>query len=721
MEPLLEISRISRTLSLYLRQHDLTQCVRVNSVWHQCLNPHLWSFVKGFNLRHFQSPEIRAALLKYGHHIRVLKTSSHEFLTLLGTNCQNLVMFDYSGSFPVEGHEDGYISSAITSTTTATTTTTAGEEDGSGSGSKFELASRKAHDGEQQAHSSRLQQQYRRRRKLARQGLKMPARKGVVAAIEQPDGPQGDDNNQPEDEIEQLAPQPTLQQQKLNVMASFLLRNKDLFSLSFRRRVDSSRYIDRLLTEYPILEQLLHLKDLTISSKSLHSSALAMILQHGHKLESLALKIRQVDWQIRVSNQELVTIIRCSQEVDGVDGEHKRPWKLKVLLLGPALGLNFAMIVKAAGPTLEWLRLERLSLHEARELAVVVRDHCPRLNHLLIMTDNQIDKNGLMLLLDATVPVQAPQGSVQVCQKQSTHTITDTATATCTERTMAVPARTTSLTKFQAHALEFPDFLVHRMLGAHYESLDMLDLSRCRWIRSETVQQILCSCPHLRVFDLVSEHLILEANDIVHGAPWVCQKLQILRVEITVGPVVIVSSVVGLMSKKEDEGEDGDGKKQDEMRINHYDSTGEDFQDHRRPGAMDGNNNHAVDLSSAPLSPSYASTRPLSKVKTRQEIQQKVLAQIGRLSQLEELRIGGLRGLSLDLTLGSGALELLSELKRMRTLNVKDMGHKCGQQELEWMVNQWPMIRCFMFENYHPEQIDLDKVNTIQQTKRKNL
>ncbi|KAF9278799.1 hypothetical protein BGZ74_002989, partial [Mortierella antarctica] len=501
---ILAVPQISRNISIHLRQHDLTQCVRVSQAWHSALTPHLWSLVKGFNIRHFQSSE--AALLKNGHFIRVLKTSSHEFLTYLGPSCENLTMFDFSGSFPLEGHEDGYVISTD------------------------------------------------------------------APSPEQPQQHQNDSGENNSDQQQHM----TQQQQKLGVMASFLLQNKNLTTLSFRRRVDSSRYIDRLLTDYQILERLPNLKDLTLSSKTLHSSALAMILRYGQKLERLVLKIRQVDWQIRFSNQEMAAIL-CETAA--------QPWKLRDLLLGPALGLDIAMVVKAAGASLQWLRLERLSLHEARELSQVVRDHCPNLEHLLIMTDNQIDKNGLMLLLDATAPTQ-PRQQNKALTKQHYPSPLNKPDPLALES-----PRTSGLTNFQGHALVLPDFLIHRLFGNHYATLEILDLSRSQGIRSETLQQILCRCPNLRVVDMASEHLTLETKDIVYGQPWACHKLKILRVEIASSPPPY---------------------------------------DNMTPLLLIDNSEHG--------------TEHATQENTEMELQRRVLAQIGTLSRMEELRIGGPNG-----------------------------------------------------------------------------
>ncbi|KAF9307286.1 hypothetical protein BGZ74_007096 [Mortierella antarctica] len=570
MESILNVPRITHSISIHLREHDIAQCVRVNKVWHTALIPHLWSMINGHHIQRFQAAEVRAALLKNGHYIRVLKTSSHEFLTYLASSCTNLTVFDFSGSFPHEGKGEGHGVST-----------------------------------------------------------------GPLSPTSQPQG------QLPEQQV-------PYHEHALDVMGGFLLQNKSLTTLSFRRCVDSRRYLDRLLTEYQLFERLPNLKDLTLTSKTLHSSALAMILRHGHMFERLVLKIRQIDWQIRVSNQEMASILQ----------ESNQRWKVKELLFGPVVGLDIAMVVKAAGSSLELLRLERLALYEAQGLAQVVRDHCPNLEHLQIMTDNKIDKNGLTLLLDALGPARSQQRKAATQGRGSGTLIKQ-------DSPVHVTPRTSGLINFQGHALTLPDFLVHRLFGSHYETLDFLDLSRSQGIRSETIQQILCRCPNLRVLDMASEHLTLETKDIVFGPPWICRKLEILQIEIASSPAPY----------------------EDAFLIG------------------DGNDNQGSD------------TRQWAEI----EMQRRVLAQIGSLTHMKELMIGGSHGRSMDLTLGEGGLELLSGLKRMRNMNVKKMGHKVGQRELEWMVEQWPAVRMLMFQGYNADTIDLWRVGALRMARQRRV
>ncbi|GJJ73196.1 hypothetical protein EMPS_05554 [Entomortierella parvispora] len=608
IESILDIAPIRHRISVHLRQHDHAQAVRVNRSWNRALLPHLWSLLKGFHLHSFQSPEIRAALLRNGCHIRVLRTNTHEFLTYLGPACTNLVTFDFSGSFPLEAREDR-------------------------SASDLPLWSQV--EGQAQEYS---------------QGH------GHGHGHEE----QGEQGGQGQDPSSISIP---YHERALELMGRFLLQNQNLTTLSFRRCVDSRRYLDRLLTDYRILEQLPRLKDLTLTSKSLHSSALSVLLRHGQRLERLALKIRQIEWQIRYSNQEMAAVLK-EPSVAG------KTWNLRELQFGPIEGFDVSILVEAAGSSLVSLGLERLSLYEAQGLSKVVREHCPNLKHLVIRTDNKIDKNGLSLLLDAAAGATAPPQSSQKATKGGN-----------INTTLVTPSHSkrdrVGLTDFQGHALVLPDFLIPRLFAKHYGCIEFLDLSRSRGIRSENIQRILCQCPNLRVLDMASEHLTLETKDILCGPRWACERLEILQVEIACSPPP-------------------------------YD----DLPPLPRLIAAE---------DTLELEGSTHSTTALDRSWNSVEVQRQVLVQIGSFTRMQELMIGGSHGRSLDLTLGEGGggLELLSGLKRMRNMNVKKMGHKAGQQELEWMIRQWPMVRLLMFQGYNPDMIDFDRLAELKIAGRK--
>ncbi|GJJ79016.1 hypothetical protein EMPS_11375 [Entomortierella parvispora] len=66
----------------------------------------------------------------------------------------------------------------------------------------------------------------------------------------------------------------------------------------------------------------------------------------------------------------------------------------------------------------------------------------------------------------------------------------------------------------------------------------------------------------------------------------------------------------------------------------------------------------------------------------------------------------------LHLSLARGGLQLLSDLKQLRILNVQSMGHRIRLPELMWMVSNWPRLRILegLFASQDPNP-DLDKVN----------
>ncbi|KAG0336508.1 hypothetical protein BG004_008014 [Podila humilis] len=102
-------------------------------------------------------------------------------------------------------------------------------------------------------------------------------------------------------------------------------------------------------------------------------------------------------------------------------------------------------------------------------------------------------------------------------------------------------------------------------------------------------------------------------------------------------------------------------------------------------------------------------------------IQRRVLAQLGELTELEELRLGqfsmdiGNEGncafieetgewryahkdfqpTCLEMSL-AGGLELLAGLKRLRVMNLSKMMHRVGVPELEWMNTNWPNLKILL-------------------------
>ncbi|GJJ76805.1 hypothetical protein EMPS_09164 [Entomortierella parvispora] len=87
---------------------------------------------------------------------------------------------------------------------------------------------------------------------------------------------------------------------------------------------------------------------------------------------------------------------------------------------------------------------------------------------------------------------------------------------------------------------------------------------------------------------------------------------------------------------------------------------------------------------------------------TSRHIQRQVFRRLGQHKHLKKLNIGGkvtdpssglykIQYNCLELTLEAG-LDELRDLKRLEVLNVRNMDHRIGVPELEWMVHNWPRL-----------------------------
>ncbi|KAF9109956.1 hypothetical protein BGX27_006953 [Mortierella sp. AM989] len=66
--------------------------------------------------------------------------------------------------------------------------------------------------------------------------------------------------------------------------------------------------------------------------------------------------------------------------------------------------------------------------------------------------------------------------------------------------------------------------LSFQALRRHSNTLVKLNLGRCTDVKSQLLNEVMCSCPHLKEF--IGHHLI--AQDVVDGDPWVCLSLEVL-------------------------------------------------------------------------------------------------------------------------------------------------------------------------------------------------
>ncbi|KAG0098940.1 hypothetical protein BGZ93_009823 [Podila epicladia] len=107
MSEIFNIPELVLTIASYLDRKDLARAVRVNKAWHRDMIPLLWHTID-FKDRFapppappptpvFSGPDARRALIKYGHHIRIIRSRSFEILEPLmtsATGCTQLTTLE---------------------------------------------------------------------------------------------------------------------------------------------------------------------------------------------------------------------------------------------------------------------------------------------------------------------------------------------------------------------------------------------------------------------------------------------------------------------------------------------------------------------------------------------------------------------------------------------------------------------------------------------------
>ncbi|KAF9401956.1 hypothetical protein BGZ94_005038 [Podila epigama] len=205
-------------------------------------------------------------------------------------------------------------------------------------------------------------------------------------------------------------------------------------------------------------------------------------------------------------------------------------------------------------------------------------------------------------------------------------------------------------------------------IAEHCQELEELDIACCERISSAAIQKILCNAVKLQRFhasEIIDEGIPtnsqLQASDVIPSF-WVCTGLKVFQADI-----------VGIP----------------------------------RPDVMANDDNQPVPVRG-----------PLDSllVQESHDLQRRVLAQLGRLTELEELILGSyamdigdetlfveqedgefdyghpdLQMTCLEMSLASG-LELLSGLKNLRVLDLSKMLHRVGPDELKWMRENWPKL-----------------------------
>ncbi|KAF9905656.1 hypothetical protein EC991_001486 [Linnemannia zychae] len=100
IDRLFDILELTTHIADYLSQHTLTACCLVSHSWHSTFTPHLWHSITirlDDPLPKFTTPAGRNGLLRNGNHIRVLRSPNLESLKPFleyGTTCTNLICID---------------------------------------------------------------------------------------------------------------------------------------------------------------------------------------------------------------------------------------------------------------------------------------------------------------------------------------------------------------------------------------------------------------------------------------------------------------------------------------------------------------------------------------------------------------------------------------------------------------------------------------------------
>ncbi|KFH73462.1 hypothetical protein MVEG_00678 [Podila verticillata NRRL 6337] len=223
--------------------------------------------------------------------------------------------------------------------------------------------------------------------------------------------------------------------------------------------------------------------------------------------------------------------------------------------------------------------------------------------------------------------------------------------------------------------------LATRAVMRHAHCLEQLLVPDCGGFHSQDLQRFLTYAPNLwNVEGTTSNEYNRMPNDVrisaldLAGSKWACQRLQRL--------VLVIDHIPRPLIR---------------CRYDGRPFTEEFMPAHLRPG------------------------QPYITLAESHSLQKDVCSQLGSLHQLEELILGhvmepepkfildmedyhdfdglthryvarGYQYECLELTLESG-LDLLSELRSLRVLNVTRMAHRIGVKELEWMNVHWPKLK----------------------------
>jgi hypothetical protein len=200
------------------------------------------------------------------------------------------------------------------------------------------------------------------------------------------------------------------------------------------------------------------------------------------------------------------------------------------------------------------------------------------------------------------------------------------------------------------------------VLLEHAATLEVVQMDGAVFFESTDIQRLLCSAPNLRKFSLLGigrpEEMgdgHIEARDMVMSE-WVCTNLEVFECEIG-------------------------GIPRPDITRNPYDGSAEDY-------ILEGTREESLDL------------------------QRKVYAQLGKLTKLRKLALGSpqvndrLNKAYMDydrlfdclaMTLDSG-LDLLKDLKELKSVYLDNMEVYVDRCELEWVKENWPKLKTISYE-----------------------
>ncbi|KAI8354282.1 hypothetical protein B0O80DRAFT_498303 [Mortierella sp. GBAus27b] len=180
-------------------------------------------------------------------------------------------------------------------------------------------------------------------------------------------------------------------------------------------------------------------------------------------------------------------------------------------------------------------------------------------------------------------------------------------------------------------------------LGRHFRTLTILAIEECDNVTSEMIQEVMSSCPLLKVLSANR----LEARHIAQGKTWICTSLTSLQVFIDFKEITVTTT-------------------------------------------MESECTTTTNIATEPT----LEAAMTDEVKMK-SLQRRVFEQLSLLRKLEILSFGRVKHIpspSLDLRVFSG-LEMLETLEQLRILDFRSTIQWMGTEDAQWMNEHWPQLR----------------------------